>query len=520
MARNGSGTYVLPTGQPVVTGTTISSSTFNTLTSDLANALTTSIASDGQTTPTANLPMGGYRHTNVANGSARTDYAALGQVQDGAAQWLTGASGTDTITASISAPILSAYAAGQVFRFVSAGANTTTAVTLNINSLGAKSVTKDGATALSAGDIPASAVVTVVYDGVQFQLQSTSVANQISARGRENKIINPGMVIDQRNEGAAQAAITTGKFIVDRWKVVFSNAAVVTAQQSTNVPTGGVFQNSMGVTVTTADAAVAAGDVSLLQQIIEGSNITDLVGQTFTLQFWVRSAVTGTHCVSFRNSGNDRSYVAEYTINNANTWEQKSVTVAGGLPTAGTWNYGVGIGLNVSWAMMAGSTFQTTAGAWQTGNFVATSSQQNVMATTTNVFRITGVQLYLGSACPNFDSRSFQQELALCQRYYAKTFPQGTAPAQNAGVTGSIGYLEPSANVGWYINWRFPVEMRTTPATMTGYNTSAADANWSAGGIAIAFQGTGASGTTLSASGPTLTAGSTTRAHATAEAEL
>ena len=168
MARNGSGTYVLPAGQPVVTGTTISSTTFNTLTSDIATALTQSLSSDGQTTPTANLPMGGYKHTNLGAGSALTDSANLGQVQSSASQWLSGVSGTDTITAGIS-PTPAAYAAGQTFRFVSAGANTG-AVTINISSLGAKSVTKNGSTALVAGDIPSGAVVEVVYDGTRFQL--------------------------------------------------------------------------------------------------------------------------------------------------------------------------------------------------------------------------------------------------------------------------------------------------------------------------------------------------------------
>lgn len=172
MARNGSGTYVLPAGQPVVTGTTISSTTFNTLTSDIATALTQSLSSDGQTTPTANLPMGGYKHTNLGSGSALTDSVNLGQVQSSASQWLSGVSGTDTITAGIS-PTPAAYAAGQTFRFVSAGANTG-AVTLNISSLGAKSVTKNGTTALAAGDIPSGAVVEVVYDGTRFQVIGVS----------------------------------------------------------------------------------------------------------------------------------------------------------------------------------------------------------------------------------------------------------------------------------------------------------------------------------------------------------
>jgi hypothetical protein len=169
MARNGSGTYTLPAGNPVTTGTTISSTWANNTLNDLGNAMTASLAYDGQTTPVANLPMGGYLHTGVANATARTNYASAGQVQDGTLTYLTSISGTDTITAI--APVsMSALVAGQTFRFIAAGANTTTSVTLNINSIGAKNITKNGTTALSIGDIPSGSVVVVVYDGTQFQL--------------------------------------------------------------------------------------------------------------------------------------------------------------------------------------------------------------------------------------------------------------------------------------------------------------------------------------------------------------
>lgn len=168
MSFNGSGTYSLPAGNPVVTGTTISSTWANTTLSDIATGLTTAICKDGQTTPTANLPMGGFRHTGAGAAVNTTDYARADQAQNSAFQWLTTVAGTDTITASAT-PTPVAYAAGQTFRFVSAGANTTTSVTLNVSGLGAKNITKNGATALAVGDIPASALVEVTYDGTQFQ---------------------------------------------------------------------------------------------------------------------------------------------------------------------------------------------------------------------------------------------------------------------------------------------------------------------------------------------------------------
>ncbi len=189
MSRNGSGTYNLPAGNPVVTGTTISSTWANNTLNDMASALTGSLASDGQTTPSANLPMGTYAHTGVGNATVRTMYASAGQVQDSTAIYLTSVSGTNTILAT-GALGLSAYATGQMFNFVAAGANTGTgATTLNINSLGAKSVVRSDGSGLAAGDIVSGAVIQVVYDGTNFQIISDSTskyANNMSISGNLN----------------------------------------------------------------------------------------------------------------------------------------------------------------------------------------------------------------------------------------------------------------------------------------------------------------------------------------------
>jgi hypothetical protein len=172
MSYNGSGTFVInSTGQPVVTGTVISSTAFNALTADLATGLSTALTKDGQTTPTANLPMGTFKFTGLSAGSAATDSANIAQVQNSFGSFLT-VSGTDTITATVS-PSLTAYAAGQMFAFVAANTNTG-AVTINISTLGAKAITKNGTTALSAGDLTANYLFVVVYDGTQFQVVGVS----------------------------------------------------------------------------------------------------------------------------------------------------------------------------------------------------------------------------------------------------------------------------------------------------------------------------------------------------------
>ena len=168
MARNGAGTYTLPAGNPVTTGTTISSSWANNTLNDIASGLTTSLAYDGQTAPVANLPMATFAHTGVGNATVRTMYAAAGQVQDGTFQFLTSIAGTNTVT-GIAGLSMSALVAGQTFRFVAAATNTS-GVTLNINSIGAKAITKNGTTALIANDILINSVVEVIYDGTQFQL--------------------------------------------------------------------------------------------------------------------------------------------------------------------------------------------------------------------------------------------------------------------------------------------------------------------------------------------------------------
>jgi hypothetical protein len=171
MAFNGSGTFLINTaGQPVVAGTVISSTAFNALTADLATGLSTAITKDGQTTVTANIPMSTYKFTGLGVGSAATDSANLSQVQSTVTKLLTSVSGADTITA-VGAPVVAAYAAGQMFYFVATGDNTG-AVTLNIDALGAKAVTRDGSVALAAGDIKSGEVVVVVYDGTRFQVVS------------------------------------------------------------------------------------------------------------------------------------------------------------------------------------------------------------------------------------------------------------------------------------------------------------------------------------------------------------
>lgn len=190
MPRSGSGTYNLPTGNPVIPGSVITSTWANSTMGDIGTALTQSIAVDGQTVPTADLPMASLKHTNVGNATLRNQYAAAGQVQDSSMQILTSVSGSNAIVASLASPPLAAYATGQSFRFIAVASNTG-AVTININGIGVKSVTKYGTVPLCAGDILSGSVVELVYDGTQFQATSIYKGSMYGIQGAQGVLGSP-----------------------------------------------------------------------------------------------------------------------------------------------------------------------------------------------------------------------------------------------------------------------------------------------------------------------------------------
>ena len=256
----------------------------------------------------------------------------------------------------------------------------------------------------------------------------------------KNRIINGAMVIDQRNAGAA--VTTSSTYVTDRFTQAFSNASC-SFQQVSDAPSG--FINSLKLTVTTGSAP-SAGTNNVILQKIEGSNVFDFAfgsasASSFTLSFWVKGSVIGTYAVSLTNSAFNRSYVATYTINVANTWEQKTITVAG--DTTGTWLTTNGVGLTVLWDFGSGTNLNTTAGSWQAGNYYRTSGCTTIASTTNATLQITGVQLEKGSTATSFDYRPYGTELALCQRYYQQ-YDASESGAAGAGAIGVCG----ATNVG------------------------------------------------------------------------
>lgn len=254
--------------------------------------------------------------------------------------------------------------------------------------------------------------------------------------GMRNKIINGKMEIAQR--GTSFVSPATASYTLDRWRVDYVTSATVTVSQQADVPSSNEFQDSLRVAVTAADTSIASTDTFTVSQMIEGFNVRDLIGKSFVLSFWVRSSKTGTHCVSFTNSSADRSYVVEYTIFAANTWEKKAILISGGLITAGTWDWENGIGLNVRWALAAGTNFHAAAGSWVAANDTATSSQVNCLDTIGNIFALTGVQLEVGTLPTEFEHRFMGAELSLCQRYYEEIYTRWGTTNANAAIQHAV----------------------------------------------------------------------------------
>ena len=288
--------------------------------------------------------------------------------------------------------------------------------------------------------------------------------------GFKNRIINGAMVIDQRNAGASVTP-TTGVHTLDRWlAAAYSASSKFSVQQnagSVTPPAG--FTNYLGVTSLSAYSVSSSDFLSIIQSI-EGFNIADLGwgtanAKTVTLSFWVRSSLTGTFGGSLANQDGSRSYPFSYTITTANTWEYETITIAG--DTTGTWLTTNGLGLALRIGLGVGSTYSGTAGAWAAGaNYFSATGATSVVGTNGATFYITGVQLEVGSTATSFDYRPYGTELALCQRYFQKSFSQSTAPA-NGSNDSSFQWSSGGAYNA--ITSQLKVTMRATP-TNTFYN--------------------------------------------------
>ena len=286
--------------------------------------------------------------------------------------------------------------------------------------------------------------------------------------GFKNRIINGAM----NNAQYATTSVTptaAGYYSCDRWRAGMDVASKYSIQQTPSATETGFatrvaagFVNYLGITSTSA-YTVGTNEQFTLQQRIEGNNISDLAWGTssaisVTLSFWVRSSLTGAFSGSLRNSASNRSYPFSYTISVANTWEQKTITIAG--DQSGTWLTTNGIGITLTFCLGGNGTVLGTANAWVAGDYVGVTSTTNIVSTNGATFYITGVQLEKGSTATSFDYRPYGTELALCQRYFY------TLGGTNSFELFATGVIQSATNAEFVLT--MPVTMRSSPTAAIG----------------------------------------------------
>jgi hypothetical protein len=295
--------------------------------------------------------------------------------------------------------------------------------------------------------------------------KAQGIANSANQGQFKNRIINGAMVIDQRNAGAAINPIpaSTQTFPVDRFPIYGTQASKLSAQQNAGgvTPPAG-FTNYLGVTSLSAYSVVSS-DIFNIYPRIEGYNIADLgwgtaSAATVTLSFWVRSSLTGSFGICLQNSAQNRAYATTYTISSANTWEYKTITIAG--DTSGTWLTNNLVGMSINIGLGNGSTYTAPSNnTWTSGTYFGAVGATSVVGTSGATFYITGVMLEKGSTATNYDVRPYGTELALCQRYYEVL----NSLSDSGGAVIVYG-----ANT--WATWQFKVTKRTRP-TMGGIYT-------------------------------------------------
>jgi hypothetical protein len=298
-------------------------------------------------------------------------------------------------------------------------------------------------------------------------LAGAATAGTITGR---NLIINGAMQVAQRGTSST----STGYQTVDRFQVVTSatDELAITQSQSTTVPSGQGFANSYKIEVTTEESALATDEIFRILAKLEAQNLQQLAygtssAKSLTLSFWVRSSLTGKYSVLLYQDDAARSNTPSFTIDTADTWEYKTITIDG--DTGGTINDDNGAGININFVLAAGTDFAGTPhtgwGAYTATDDFAHDDQVN-FAAQTGTFYLTGVQLEVGETATPFEHRSYGDELAKCQRYYFKLAVEDSADSFCTGACDSSAGTSANGTIS------FPVTMRNSPTAIETSGTA------------------------------------------------
>ena len=300
-------------------------------------------------------------------------------------------------------------------------------------------------------------------DAITLASNGTCTANITNNLSNRNKVINGGMIVNQR--GNQSATGSEGYFACDRFKTVNGSGAQVAISQSTDTPDG--FSNSMKWDCTTADTSIASNEYFIIRQAFEGRDLQDMQKGTSSakkvvLSFYAKATKTGTYIVEFIDHDNSSRHVNKsYTVSDTN-WNRYTISFP--ADTTGTIDNDNARSMDINFWLLAGSNY--TSGSLQTAWGADTNAnravgQVNAMDSTSNDFYLTGVQLEIDHSglgiASDFEHRSFAQELVLCERYYQDSFE----------------YHHLNASNGESDRWiPFRTEMRASPTVTTSPTNS------------------------------------------------
>jgi len=343
----------------------------------------------------------------------------------------------------------------------------------------------------TSGEVTIQAPAVAGTTTLNLPATSSTLATQ-NALGVRNLIINGDMRIAQR--GTSTSGITADSYYtVDRFYTGGSAAGTWTASQDTDVPTGQGFANSLKMQCTTANTSLSTYSYLAVHQRMEGQNLQHLKfgtssAESLTVSFWVKSNKTGTYIIQFEDLDNNRARASSYTINTADTWEKKTLTFEG--DTGGGFDDDQNASLDIYIWLVAGSGYQsgTLPSTWKaqvSGDRAV--GQVNLADSTSNYINITGVQLEVGDTATPFEHRPYDMELARCQRYFQKSWSQGTAVGTAISIDdpNAVQQSWGSSNSGGIAGQAFllPIVMRATPTLLT-YDT-----NLNQGKVTILYAG-------------------------------